>query len=272
MKDVSQDYIDKEIQEQRQPVELYHIWVENASIDWYYTSGDAPVEYGSHTYVPAVIKRGEVSYNSELEVSTLSVTLKHVDDVVVRYLALNPVRPTWISVMKLHRDQSPLEADVIFVGQIKNVPFKGNTAEAYCVGFEHFLKMPIPVWRYQLTCNHTLFDEDCGLNSDSYKVSATVTEQNNGSELVSSVFGTYSDGYFFYGFVEYGDEVRPIVNHLGNVLYIPYPFVDSPDGQSVDVYPGCDGLITTCRDKFNNISHYLGFPFTPQENPAMRLR
>ena len=270
MKNVSQDYIDKEVAEERQPVELYHIWTEGGANNWYYTSGDVSVSYNGDTYTPALITRGQTSYNSELDVSTLEVQFKHVDDAVVRFLSMNPITPTWISVMKLHRDQSPLEADVIFVGQISTVTFKGNLANAKCVGFEHFLKMPIPTWRYQLTCNHKLFDEYCKLSANDYKLTTTVTVSSDGTVLTSSDFSNYSSGYFTLGKAIFSGESRPIIAHSGDTITLAYKFYDLEDNDSVDVYPGCDGNIGTCKDKFNNLIHFLGFPFTPQDNPSLR--
>jgi hypothetical protein len=47
--------------------------------------------------------------------------------------------------------------------------------------------------------------------------------------------------------------------------------VNLADNNTVMVYPGCDGRIETCRDKFDNLIHFLGFPFIPDENPATRI-
>ena len=38
----------------------------------------------------------------------------NINDVLSDFIEINPVEVFWISIMKLHRDQSPLEASVIF--------------------------------------------------------------------------------------------------------------------------------------------------------------
>jgi len=237
---------------------------------WYYTSGDVAVTYNSNTYTPALIKRGSVTYNDKLEVTELKLTIGYVENPTLEYIAINPVEILWISVMKLHRDQSPLEADVVFIGQIKNVKFKGIVAEVECVGFEHYLKMPIPVLRYQIGCNWTVFDSNCKLNEASYKVTATVTLDSTGTVLTSTTFGSYADGWFTGGKCVFGTIPRAIAAHIGNTITLAFKIQTLQDNDSVDVYPGCDGIIETCRDKFNNITHFLGFPFIPIENPAIR--
>ena len=272
MKDASEAYIAKEESSERKPVEIYHIWRDGGE-NWYYTSGDVTLSYGdpSHDYVPATLRRGLARYDSQLEVTTMDITVQQAETPVIEYLASNPLEILWIQISKLFRDQSPLEAAVIFIGQIKNVSFKGVQAAVKCVGFEHFLKMPIPTFRYQLGCNHTLFDSNCGLLKSNYKTeNAEVTVDVTGLILTSADFGSQDDGYFTYGRIEFGGTYRAIVNHVGNNVTLAYKFTDLESGNSVDAYPGCDGKIETCRDKYGNITHFLGFPFIPQENPALR--
>jgi hypothetical protein len=164
MKDVTQDYIDQEEATKHKPVELYHIWRPDLSDERFYTSGDVAVIFPEVTgdeYLPATLKRSLIRYDSELDVTKCTIQAAYVEDPLLEFVAINPIEIYWIKIMKLHRDQSPLEADIIFLGQIKTVTFKGIQADVECVGFEHFLKMPIPMERYQLNCNWQVFDSRC---------------------------------------------------------------------------------------------------------------
>ena len=276
MKDVTEEYIDKEKAARRKPVELYHIWAgagDQLNVNaWYYTSGDVTVSFGTppHDYIPAALKRSLVQYDASMEVTKMTLQAAYVEDPALAFISINPVEIIWIEAMRLHRDQVPLEADVIFVGQIKNVSFKGAAANAECVGFEHFLSMPIPRYRYQLTCNWMLFEFNCTLIKDDYKVETIVTVDATGTILTSTVFSTFDDGYFIFGTVEFGDNARAIVEHVGSVITINFKIKTLVSGNTIKAYPGCDGRITTCRDKFNNLLNFLGFPFIPEENPGLR--
>ena len=269
MKDVTDTYIAKEEAAKKKPVELYHIWRDGGE-HWRYTSGDTPVVYDGYTYSPAVLERGSVTHDSEMGVTTLSIQTAVVEDPVLEFIAVNPVEILWISVMRLHRDQDPLEASVVFVGQVKNVSFKGTAAAVECVGFEHFLKMPVPLLRYQPTCNWKLFDSRCGKSKAEYKVTAVVTLDDTGTILSSATFGAESSGYFTGGLVEFGDTYRTIVASSDDTITIAFPFPDLEDGNTVDAYPGCAGRVSTCKDKYDNLLNFLGFPFIPVENPAIR--
>ena len=41
----------------------------------------------------------------------------------------------------------------------------------------------------------------------------------------------------------------------------------NPVGQTIVVQAGCDHLPTTCKNKFNNLANFNGFPFVPLEDP-----
>lgn len=270
MKDVSAAYIAKEEAEQRKPVELYHMWNDGGD-HWRHTDGDISVTFDGEVYTPATLKRSSVKQDTELKVTSMSIDVSYIADPVFEFIAMNPIELLWISVSKLHRDQSPLEADVVFIGQIKNVTFKGVSAKAECVGFEHFLKQTVPKWRFQHTCNHMVFDDKCALTEASYKVTATVTIDATKTLVSSATFALQDDGYFTGGKIVFGDEYRTIVVHESNVVTLMYKFQELVDASSVDAYPGCDGRVETCKNKFNNIVHFLGFPFIPTDNPARRV-
>jgi uncharacterized phage protein (TIGR02218 family) len=275
MKDVTSAYIAKENASTRKPVELYKIWYGTTYL--YYTNGDVTVAFddgdgtGSHNYTPATISRGSAEFDSTLDVNVMKIQFSAVTEPTVKYIAQNPVAIVWIQISRLFRDQSPLEASVIFIGQIKNANFKGTAVEAECVGFEHFLSMPIPILRYQLACNHQLFDAGCTLLSTDYDVPAVVTLDSTKTILASATFDTYADGYFIGGLITFGEERRTIVAHVATLITIQYRFQDLANGNTVTAYPGCDGDISTCKDKFNNILNFLGFPWIPDENPALRV-
>ena len=270
MKDVSATYIAEEEALQRKPVELYHIFSSDESVNWYLTSGDIEVIYDGNTYTPATLSRSGVEYNSNLEVTTMSIQAGYVADFVSDYISVNPVEVLWISVMKLFRDQSPLEASIVFIGQIKDISFKGIAATVNCVGFEHFLKMPVPTMRYQLTCNWKIFDDNCKKVQADYKTTTTITLDATETILTSADFALESDGYFNGGTVTFGNDTRGISSHVGSNITIVYKMKDLENNDSVDVYLGCDRRIETCRDNYDNVVNFMGTPFIPIDNPALR--
>jgi uncharacterized phage protein (TIGR02218 family) len=285
MKGVTSTFINNEEAIKKKPVELYHFWRDGTVIThWRYTSGDVAVTYpsgGAVSYVPATLQRGIVSWDEALEVTKMEIQAGYIEDPVFAFVASNPVEKIWVEVMRLHRDQVPLEADVIFLGQVSSISFKGVQGNISCVGFEHYLGMSVPKWRYQIPCNWKLFETlvigaytfGCRKVKADYKVSpVVVTLDSTKTILTSATFDLSVDGYFTYGSIEFGDEKRAIVYHVGTTVYIAYPMSNLVGGNSVAAYPGCDGSIATCRDKFSNINNFFGFPYIPEDNPALRTQ
>jgi len=268
MKTVTQAYIDKEEAATRKPLELYKIW--QASTYYYHTNGDVSVVFEGNTYTPATIKRGAVKYDSNLDANSVDVEFSRADDPLIKYIASNPVEIVWVEIGRLFRDQDPLEKSVIFIGQIQSVSILGLAAKAHCVGFEFFLRQPIPRDRYQPQCNWSLFDADCGLSTTGYTLSPTgVTVSSDGLTITHADFATKEDDYFKWGYLVYGDPKRLIVYHTGNTIKIRYQIEGLVTGGDVTVYAGCDGSITMCYEKFNNVNFFGGHPYIPLDNPTL---
>ena len=281
MKTVSSRFRTKETKAKKRPTELYHIWRDLPSPNgthWRYTSGDVAVIYAGQSYVPATLNRSLVSYDNATQISKMTIYAGYLEVPITQYIAINPVEQVWIQVMRAHRDIFPLQVDVIFIGQIKSVSFKGTQANAECVGFEYFLSMPVPKFRYQKTCNWQLFETltvggfVLGCRYPKTPIHAVVTVDSTGRILNSATFDTYNpDGYFTYGSIEFGDEKRAIVDHVGTMVEMAYRMISLPSPSTVHAYVGCDRRIETCRTKFGNILRFFGTPWVPEENPATRV-
>ena len=275
MKTMDGNFNNEEESFNREPSELYHIWTEDESYNWYYTSGDISISFEGNTYEPATLKRSVVQYDVSFETTTLSLEVGRLEDPIMQYMALNPLKITWISVMKIHRNSNPITAMVIFIGQIKNVTFKGPLGKVSCVGFEYVLKQSIPIGKFQKACNHSVFDSNCTLDKTSFETSATVTVSGEGLILTSTSFGAQADDYFTRGFVVFDNgghiERRMITQHAGNNIKIRFKFIDLISTDSVKAYPGCDQRETTCNDKFSNLDNFQGFIFIPIDNPVTRV-
>jgi len=267
MKTATDQFINKEQSSIRHPAELYHIWRDGGT-HWRYTSGDVDVVYLGNTYTVASIKRGPVSHSAQLEVTTLEVMSAAITNPTADFIASNPVEPLWIEVLKIHRS-NPDDSIVIFIGQIKGVAFKGVEAAVRCVGFENFLTQPIPLYRYQPSCNNRLFDIKCKLSAASYKVDTTITVVDT-LTFTSSDFDAKPDGWFTRGNLVWGEHERMITSHVGETIGIRYPINGIATGVSITAYAGCDLSIQTCRDRFDNVLNFFGHPFIPKDNPATK--
>jgi hypothetical protein len=237
--------------------QLYEKYVESYDSEWETTQSD------------------QITYwHENLLVSIEDLEESFYEDLVLNWTTYYPAIENPYDGVSYDSDNAislNLETDVIFLGQIKDVSFKGLQAKATCVSFSHFLKEPIPIWRYQLTCNHRLFDDYCRLTKEDYKIQGEITSID-GLIISIDILSTLEDGYLVGGEIKKNSESRKIISQTENSITVSYVFTELQVEDIVDLYPGCDGRIETCRDTFDNILNYLGFPFIPleHENPALR--
>jgi hypothetical protein len=138
------------------------------------------------------------------------------------------------------------------------------------------MKIKLPLVRGQRLCNHVLWDAQC----TAPKAGSTLTKSNNEyattltsqTTAVGSVtlavpgwtrFGSpvvLIDGFFTFGEVHCGAEVRMCLSHIGFAITINAPFIGAVAGVAVTAFPGCDHAVQTCRDKFNNVVNFGGHP------------
>ena len=266
MKDHQNSYTSKEEASQKEAYEIYDIW--QGSTYWRYTSSDQDQTYGGNSYEAVPIERGSVTYDSNLEVSSLDVTFARSQNPVTEFVVQNPVTVLWIKVTRVFVDED--EVDIVFIGQIKNVSFKGLTAKANCVGFESYLKQPIPIYRYQQLCNWEVFDSKCSKDDTAFKTTTNLTEvSNDGLTLTSPDFASVDSNYYTSGKIIFGDDARMITYHVGSIIKVRFRIMYLVPGSEVTVYAGCDRNIETCRDKFDNVINFGGHPHIPLDNPVL---
>jgi len=130
--------------------------------------------------------------------------------------------------------------------------------------------------RLSLGCIRTL--DECGVAWDSYSASGIVAGISGRTISIdyttrgSNFPDPVPNNFLKYGKLVAPTEVRSIVSNDAGSVVVRFATRDLSVGDVVTVYAGCDKSIATCRDKFNNLDNYLGFPHTPTESSTLRGR
>lgn len=244
--------------------ELFHFW--SGSRNEYITSWKTNLEFKGQTYLARPVQRGNINTDTTFGPVRLGITAPLLEGFIA-YISTNPIEPTRVKVYRAMSDDLT-DFVVIFTGSLRRMGIQNRMAKAEFESKARQLRVRLPKIIYQSYCNWDVFDIDCGLSIFNWRVPATITV--NGSELISTVFGTYDDGYFTAGRVQHDTDERWILDHTGNVLTLQVPF-DSrvQTGTVVYALPGCDGSPDTCKNKYDNFDNFLGFPYIPSNNPCL---
>jgi uncharacterized phage protein (TIGR02218 family) len=121
---------------------------------------------------------------------------------------------------------------------------------------------------YAPSCDATLGDSKCGVNLASYTFSSTVTAVTDNKTFTANSL-TQDSNYFVGGEVEFtsGDnsgkkmEVKEFRDKQVT-LALPMPYSISVDDE-FDIIAGCNKSKTACKNKFDNLVNFRGYPDIP---------
>ena len=260
-------YNDKIARTEQPPfVELYTITIgEEVGL---YTSAKEDVTHDFNIYKARPIKRGDLKVTKDLRSTRLSIAAP-LEPYGLQFISNAPCEPVNIKIVRLFTDDN-LDFIEVFNGTVLSVSITDHIATAEVEASTHIFRNKLPRLVYQARCNFMVFDDDCGADLDTYKVPAIVTVEDPATFLTSATFGTYPMGYLNDGHIQFLNDYRLIVSHVGNSISIQVPF-DSRlvTGGSIEAWPGCDKSWETCRDKFSNLDKFTGFPYIPSSNPVI---
>jgi len=210
--------------------------------------------------------------------------------VIALYQGAPTSSSTRVQITRFHNDDPAKQLQSIWAGRIVAINHIGSEVE--------ILLQPItngsestPPDTFSALCNAMLFQSPgCNLARSNFRHIGTVSSITNGglnliinnlrnqaAALDAGVLGALSAGdldiYWQGGYIETPDgEIRDIVE--GNVgadpdeVRVNLPFRSLLNGGGVNVYAGCKLDRGTCKNKFNNVINFQGFPDIPEIDPA----
>lgn len=249
-----------------EPIELYQFTYGNNI--YRFTSAQTAVSAIGYVWQPALLKRSGIDYSAEKSRSNLKLDVSRQFEIADLYRIMPPSEVILLAVYRYHEGDN--EVAIIWTGRILAVEFAGSLATITCEPVTTSLKRTGLRRLYQRTCPHVLYGSACRVDKANFMLTATLTTVY-GTALGCSAFGLYPDRFFAGGYIEFEYngvvERRFITVHTGTQITINVPLIGLESGSSVKVYAGCDHTKQTCKDKFNNLLNYGGFPYIPQKNP-----
>jgi hypothetical protein len=247
------------------PAELYEFT--QGLQHWYLTDQESPITTGGKTYYPSTIGRDGVKLTSDILKDSLQVSLPISDTFAKQFLGYPPDIPTLMKIMTYHQEDPLQEVVVLWVGRLMGSKTSKNTVT---LDFEsNFTAIKRAGLRaaFEYNCRHTLYQKGCEINRELYRHSAEILTMD-GLRVEVPGAGLHPDGYYSGGMLMgLSGALRFIVAHTGNYVTINRPIEGLAATQPVSIYPGCDHLISTCVNKFDNLPHFGGFPYIPGRNP-----
>lgn len=122
----------------------------------------------------------------------------------------------------------------------------------------------VPNRSCQLCCNSEFGDDECTMS-----LATTTLTLGEGTTKDNIVLpNSYNNDYWKDGVISIKGESRLIIGSSGNKVNIMYSFLqdDVTEGVQATLIRGCDKTKETCKNRFNNLIHFSGFPAIPFES------
>jgi uncharacterized phage protein (TIGR02218 family) len=245
------------------PVELYRFVYDIQRWNW--TSGNLEQTWLSETYTPEPIKRGEFALNRDPFSERLDLEVPRDNEVAALWIAFPPERQVTLTVFRGHQGDNDFR--LFWQGRVITPLWPGDgTCKLACEPIKSQYRRIGAVKPVQRTCPHALYERDCWVNKESFKVSGTVSAVD-GVSISGAAFATKADGWFVSGHFNVGLASRMILAHSGTAITIAAPIAGLAVGNSFDAYAGCDHTRPTCKTTFSNNLNYGGYDYWPERNP-----
>ncbi len=251
----------------------------NSGDEYRWTTADIDITYNGNLYKSgsSLIQRNNIKNVVGVVVDALNVTLypSSADTVSniklsTAILSLGFFDNAKVELRKLFLTDwkvPPVGDLILFMGNVSDVQGTGTQIDIAVKSKLEILNQQIPRNVYQTACLNSIYDSQCTINNSAYTDYGYVSSAT-ASSIVSTL--SKSDSYYRQGVLEFTSGVNIGVRRTVKEYYrdgtftfsLPLPNVPSAN-DSFHVYPGCDGTMSTCEYKFNNLIHFRGFPYIP---------
>ncbi|MBS9781849.1 MAG: phage BR0599 family protein [Gammaproteobacteria bacterium] len=249
------------------PTELY-LFSQGVNV-WRYTNGLTEINFNGGIFKPSTIERNNVSQSTDIAKNGIKLKFPLTNKFAQQFINFTPDDVTTVTVFRgeFRRDVGSNNFSVFWRGRVLSAKVNNAVITIECESIFTSVRRPGLRARYELQCRHALYSQNCGVNQSGYKESTKVFNVKNGYILQTDGISK-DNGWFSGGMVQTQDGVlRYIAEHKDNEIILNRPFNDNIAGQTVALYPGCDHLKETCKNKFNNLDNFGGFPYIPIKNP-----
>jgi uncharacterized phage protein (TIGR02218 family) len=236
-----------------------------------YTDHDITLNVDGVNYVPAPgLQKVKMTLSANAEVSNQEFGSAWVDapeeDLNAGLFDSAKVEVSWASWKNPSYGKH-----VVFTGQLGEITWTEDGFKADIVSFMKNLGINLGNV-YRANCGHVLYGQGgvgelgkCGISDTNFKENGSV-----GTVTIPKWAFTCTtskpDGYFDNGYMVFtsgnNNGLSAIIkSHAGGTITLLFStaFVFQP-GDTFTLYAGCDHTLDTCKNKFNNVVNYGGFP------------
>ncbi len=220
---------------------------------------------------PILLDHNQIAQSAEAQRQELEIMVQTSNVVCQSILDYAGTADIQVKIWQVFTDDPNLEYVVKFSGRVRKRKAGLILTTLYCddgLTDMNFGANPVVI---QQPCRHCHYFTDpddadapgCRLDPVDFQVAGVVAAVSQKTVTIDDIGAP--DGDFSYGLLIFGTTEIYITSHVGTTLTIEARNIALETallGGPVDVFlaPGCDGSVTRCNDRFDNILNHGGFP------------
>jgi uncharacterized phage protein (TIGR02218 family) len=175
--------------------------------------------------------------------------------------------------MPTYGDTSPGTV-ILFAGRISDIDCTRTGIDIRCRSHLELLNIQMPRRLWQSSCTHVFGDAMCQFDRSALQATFAAGPGSTQVQIATSVSPSPANLYALGTITGVtganAGSSRTIASMEGGWAYVKLAFL-SPVliGDEFQLLPGCDRTLATCKNVFNNTTHFGGFPYIPTPETAV---
>jgi uncharacterized phage protein (TIGR02218 family) len=244
---------------------------------WRYTSADRDITYDGDLYTAVAIKDNGIRQSgSPGDTDEFVVEIDATLPPPLLYRATPPSEELWLTVRRMHHGD--VDGPIYWIGTIMGASQTDEvTSEMRGQILGPSLRRGGLRLLWQRQCTHMVYGPGCNVDRALHAVVATITAKTDTTITATEIAGE-DVGHFDGGFVEWtradgSKDRRPLqAGGTADTVYFLTTTYGLDVGDTVTLYPGCDGTYPTCEAKFSNEDNFGGVRHLIEQNPYLGTR
>lgn len=225
-----------------------------------------------HVWHSTPLSRSKIANSTEAARNDLEIAFPLEHPFARQYMGYGPEQTTSLTIRR-NRLHTPDQFYVFWVGRFADCDADETEISMVFQTLINAASDSAGVICAQKFCPHVVYHRGCNLQRANFANVTTVDAIDPRMVVLNCPEAAAQlDGYYRGGMVQLpNNSLRYITDHIGSAitLWRPAPEVAAviEAGQTLTLYPGCDGSLQTCNERFNNLDNNTACYWIPDKNP-----
>ncbi len=244
-------------------IELYKIDLRTGPL--YLAATDVDITFAGQKFIAIPLERETIDKSIDNVIDSCDIKLGDGDYDKLAYICNGfDFRGCDVNIIRIVYPDSLTDDSIcswVFSGYVDSPSYSGGVFS--CTLKTRMPNIEVPNRSCQLCCNSEFGDDECmmSLNKTTLQLASGTTNE----KIVLP--NNYGSDYWKDGVISIKGESRLIIGSNGTSVTINCSFLqdDVTAGTEATLIRGCDKTKETCKNRYNNMKNFSGFPSIPWE-------